>query len=650
MEKIISSVRQQIELTSTNELEEKIELLNSISNRLKGIDLLFLKTDISKLVKVMSEVQDLDIIYGYLLTYYDFPLEKVKNYSEVLIKFFENNELSYQDKKAYITFLLIIKHTKRLDDISIDTIITLVKLEMKIITKSGEEGKKIIEVLHLLAEDKNFLDYFDTMRDGYCREKPNIDGSLLKEFCLFLKVHYHHLDAKTLHGKEENKVYNYIISLSFSGRYLIKDINKKKQKLRRELQKIQEENKEKEKKISILQGKFSHLFSKEMITKSDVLELRNMIEDDSLFHQLLIQILEHNQQQFELFKGEEHSSIRMKLIFQKYHYDYLQFSEKDQQALALLSSINLIALLEKLSQNQIRLPYDHLAKVCMTSNLGMIDRVTPLIERGYLNSLSLNREIELLCCEDYQERFFANISTLLEHSMDVKQVLESGFSLGSINPDELLSTLHLLDLYQIQYQHQELHHFDFLEDSSCLSIIDGFIEEGFSSLIQEHPEYLRKNNSVVPKRIHIQQLIDEEVMKKERLDSQLLYEHQYFLKDSQLDSFCCSHTLEYSNSYLVEQLEENIRTTISDFVLHHEMVQLLDQNFMQDGNYLFGDVIISRMKFLRNFEVLYQNDKFSIEEIVFNCLIFNSLLTDEELLLIRKSINNLENQLTFVKK
>lgn len=652
MEEVIKLVEKQLKFASTSELEEKCSLLNYVFHQLDGIEASDLGCHLSKFAKAIQKVDYIDIIHGCLLAYYDFSMDEVREYTEILVDFLRNDQLTFGDKRTYVLFLTASKHPELLKEgVSTDVIQIFFQLKEELVSSQlGPRKEEIIHVLDILSNQKDFSDHFDTIITSYYEEKPNIDEELLKQFIIYMKVHNQDLDSTQLLKDQTYSDYNYIITLLYAGHYLRKKVIEKFHETEKKISAIHNENKKKERRLKILKEKFSNLFSKQWICKENVQELREIIEDDSIFYQLLIQILEHNNEHFCHLKGEKHSFSRMALLFKKYHYDYSSFSTEIQSSLSLIDTNKLIAILDELEQNRIILTYENLARVCVSSNLEMINYVIPFLERGIVTVSFINQFIDILCDSKYQTRFSSNIQILMDHSIDIKKVLESGLSLGNIDCKELLTNFQLLDSYGICYRNKELHNFDFLEDCSCFSIIDGFIEEGLFSMIQNHPEYLRKDNQVVPKRIHINQLIDEEIVKGERLDNQLLYENKYFLRDSQLDSFCCSHTLEYSNPFLQEQLEKEKKNKISLEVLHHEMVKLLDQFYLDGENYLFGDTIISRIKFLRGFEVIYQNDDFSMEERVFNSLIYHSLLTDEEANFIQKSIKNMKNELTFVKK
>ena len=205
--------------------------------------------------------------------------------------------------------------------------------------------------------------------------------------------------------------------------------------------------------------------------------------------------------------------------------------------------------------------------------------------------------------------------------------------------------------YNRRIDKKGIHSYKFLIDIEIFDIIDLFIEEGLSDIIRNHPEYLNPTLRNVPKRIHINHLISSPVRNEEKtkLLSNILYEKYYFLSDEELDSFLCNHTEEYVNEEITGILKNKKRNKIDKKIMEKIEIQQLDNHFLNGENYLFGTTTISRIKFLINYSILQKYTKFSIKDLIYNALIYNSYLLHEELLIIKREVESIYGEKILVK-
>ena len=93
------------------------------------------------------------------------------------------------------------------------------------------------------------------------------------------------------------------------------------------------------------------------------------------------------------------------------------------------------------------------------------------------------------------------------------------------------------------------------------------------------------------------------------------------------------------NRYMDKDMYMELKSNKSFDISVYDVLAL--QDFVaSDDSFKFGDIIISKLKFLRNYSIL--KDKFSsdYEKVIFNSLIYGSILDDDELDIISNQLND----------
>lgn len=667
MEELINKLKEKVKIIPVDSLEKQYKTVDDIYNTacmINDVFFLLLADDSVDVDEALNKLSMTDIINGYLLAYYDYSIEEVEEKSALLLELVKKENLNKDDViYNYINLNIIVndeekkrRYKKNFPILTEDFIDEKEKeLEQereKLVQQLGDSSEKFINLLNELSSVKKFHNMYKNMCYCYSEDGFNFDKKVLKDF---LQTTYDFALTNSLSiarrlAVKHRETHN-ILSLIIAVGDLKKELPVKKSSLRKKLAYCKKQNETNLSNVNMVENKLTNLFNKEIISVYDISKLKPIINDDELLNMLLVEVLKHNNKSITDAKNNEFGfSKKMEMLFRKYNYDYNKFSSLFKERLKTISEDNLCKILNLLSANSISLTINNLEMVISDGSYDIVKRVKALFNKRIIDSNYINEHIGILCNDECQKKFLTNINLLLDNDIDVIGVLNSNIDMGSCSTKEITNNLKLLNLYGIEYKDKKINKYEFLLNSRCFDVIDGFIEEGYDVVVKNHPEYIRTDYLQACKRVHISNLINDDCIKGERFKKNVLYEKDYFLSDSLLDENMCSHTENYENKIINKIISSNKLNLISEDVLFDSVVKKLDSSYLSDNNYLFGDTIISRIKFLRCYELFFRNKSGNLTDIVYNCLIYNSYLTDKELIMLREIAQNITKELTFVKK
>ena len=110
----------------------------------------------------------------------------------------------------------------------------------------------------------------------------------------------------------------------------------------------------------------------------------------------------------------------------------------------------------------------------------------------------------------------------------------------------------------------------------------------------------------------------------------------------------------YLNPVCVKTLEHQPRTIISEDTKNNKLIETLDEFYKRDElTYEINDIVISRNRVLRNFEVLKEIENISPTDLLYQAILYKMIenIEDEKLIEIYNSIKllNLENNKIYKK-
>ena len=124
---------------------------------------------------------------------------------------------------------------------------------------------------------------------------------------------------------------------------------------------------------------------------------------------------------------------------------------------------------------------------------------------------------------------------------------------------------------------------------------------------------------------------------KHSLNDNIITGYNFPIKNKDLDNYIMNATNYYLDKDIINLFDNN-------YFEYSSIIELLDNNYLFNDNYLFDDIIISRNKVIKNISSInnkidINND--NIKKVLFNAIIYNSILDIEQIDTIKSEINNL---------
>ena len=170
---------------------------------------------------------------------------------------------------------------------------------------------------------------------------------------------------------------------------------------------------------------------------------------------------------------------------------------------------------------------------------------------------------------------------------------------------------------------------------SLFKLIDFFLENGLDFSNINFDNINRETNIYcLIKRLYLASSCNLPIFKNNMIDLTLLA----YIEDKDLSEYIPSETEYFIPKDILELLQNNNSMTINEDI---GSIDVIKQMFTpKDGIIYFSDnLMISRNKLLRNLSViLSKKDKYSIDNLIFFALIYDSFLSNDEINLIRNQI------------
>ncbi len=243
------------------------------------------------------------------------------------------------------------------------------------------------------------------------------------------------------------------------------------------------------------------------------------------------------------------------------------------------------------------------------STIPRMRRVASYVKRKILPVSFLLQNLEFFDVSSPLSTEFEKVLSELESiSIAPRDVAKKNASLFLQDATMFAERLSLYQKYQVQFTENKENCYDYLEEDRFIDLLDACIEVGIGPSVKQNPSFLSRDREHLPK------------------VARLLQEMGFsFFDDSSFSNFPFDVlSKEKVESYYSEDdfvvgedsiLSTERRTTISSRILNHPVVSMMDSNYLvEDGVYSIGDVLVSRNRFLRNFEVLSLHVELSQEE------------------------------------
>ena len=480
--------------------------------------------------------------------------------------------------------------------------------------------KKVAEVVDFALLFYSAYNYFDILNFDYKGINIPKRVDFLRNFSL-VNAFDKYVDDRM------ERVFFSIINLDALNFYLFEQADK----CRKEIRSLRKENTKLITKAQKLR-ELSKKKDKEIISIKD---LKDVLDDSKESFRILNSLAKSNSNL--VLKMEESFGKKEQVIYilYNYHYNYDEIADDLEKDIDSIDIDILKENLNRLSKIGIVISNKNLVYIIKSNLLINEERIKPFISKNYINNSIINKNIRILVQDEDFLNYSNNIKLLEKFNINVLDLVGSYYEFLLINNDFLENLFNLAELYKLKLDSNNIL---LLIDTLNFDNIDLFVEEGYSEFIVNNLNLLSKGD-IIPKRLHINNLVNSELVESSYIDEDILNEGDFFISDRQLDDACSSKTYLFQNEEIKKYLDNSIRITVSDELLNSDIVLKLDSKYRNGNVYDFGGVIISRNKVLRNLEALSKSS-YSIFDKVLNSVIYNSLLGIDDLKTVKSEIKN----------
>ena len=353
-------------------------------------------------------------------------------------------------------------------------------------------------------------------------------------------------------------------------------------------------------------------------------KIRSLLIPDEESIRILLQIYNHNvgldtalTRQYQIAKND--SLVKLYNLFENYNYSIYLLSLSEQQ---ILQNNNFEVLDEKLKiLNQLKYKQDNKLYYILT----LITEEKLLEVKKYVNiGLDFNFVLEhfnILIDDNEFDNFISNIHLIMLYIPLLKfKVLDCLLYDNKV----LKNLLKLSNQYDINLATNEQ---QILINYKLLDMIDQMIELN----INDYNKYIYYllSNPKLPLKIKLYQNIG--LLTNSQLDMDIIT-NSNLIKNEYIELYLDNYVDYIKDNDSYQYLENSEKY---EYNIDNAIVKQLDRFKINDKQYYFNGVYISRNKVIRNISVFNDIN----EEQLLNCIIYNSILTEEEYINICKCLN-----------
>lgn len=417
---------------------------------------------------------------------------------------------------------------------------------------------------------------------------------------------------------------------------------------------ISELNKEKCEKIN-KNNKLIKLYNKIKLDlqSNKIIEYNDYFDDveNDIKYELQRVILKHNEP-FYINISNQIARLNNNLdtIFNINGYDINLVSKENQIRLMNNGNIenikNVLPLL-KVKPFLINEQSNFFTEILLCTNEKILNNIKDLYEKGIIDMNFIYYNLSILLSSSYKsltnincsyEIFINNLNLLKSKHFNLKNIRKSNPKLFLINENLLKQRLLSFNQYDIKFENQENINYEYITNDKIFSIIDQFIELGLHNYVKDNIETMVKNSDEIIKRIYISSIINLNIWNENnKLNNSIMTGYNYPIKNEDLDNYIVNTTSNYIDNSLIKYFN-------NEEFNYTNLINTIDNNFLNGKNYLFDDIIISRNKVIRNISSISSNieiNENNIKNILITCIIYNSILDNDQIETIKNEIDNL---------
>lgn len=415
-------------------------------------------------------------------------------------------------------------------------------------------------------------------------------------------------------------------------------------------QRAKENNSNKRKKEKLITQLKSFDLSKPIVLSRIFVE---SITDERIKYFILKIILKHNlefhlETEKELEKEKEISVLEK--LFKKSCFSFNDLSEEQKKNLLFYGNIsNIEKILNLFTESNIHFNDNFpIYDILLLSKPIFVSTILKLISANYITEAFVINTPEIFVNEISEElidkanikegkydRLVDNINILDDNKFDTLNISKKEKSILLMDSEELRKSINLVKLYGLDYS--KGNNYDLIKNKKLIIIADKYIELGLRSYLKKHPNIVSNKSNTRLNRIELCRLLGIPVLVDGKLNSKITDQEFRYGKNVIADIDILEYVPNSTNRYLNEDCYKLLLQN-DDYTNYESEIELLEPYKVSESEYNIDGIIISRNKVLRNYNCLIKNEELSKEDIIFNSVIFNSTLDDDQIETIVKLI------------
>lgn len=381
-----------------------------------------------------------------------------------------------------------------------------------------------------------------------------------------------------------------------------------------------------------------------------------LVENEKLKYFIIVRILKHNlqfqKQTIVEIEKEKELSILEKL-FKKSQFSFNSLSEEQRKNLINFGNVeNIEKILILFTDSDISFGENFpIYDILLLGKPSSISDILKMINANIISysfadrnpSIFIEKIDELLkdktiIKEAKNSTLIDNINQLKGSKINISSLSKRGDEILLMNTDELVSSISLLQQYSLDYESSN--NYELIKNKKLIAIADRFIELGLADYIITHPYLIAQRSFTRLKRMELCRMFDIPLLIDGKINSRITSNEfkigKNVLNDDDLDLYLTNSVSRYQDDLCYKIISE-----CNDYSCDLKEINAIEKYRVSELEYSFNGIIISANKVLRNYTIL-SNSKLDLpdEKILFNSIIYGSMLDDEKL----DTISNLLNE------
>ncbi len=282
--------------------------------------------------------------------------------------------------------------------------------------------------------------------------------------------------------------------------------------------------------------------------------------------------------------------------------------------------LNIIKFVKELNYELIDLYSDNGLYILINTSMDNVSFIDKLYNLNIISLKFIKANPDIFFDEDLLEKYQGRYN-LLSQNYDLISNFEGVCSVDDLllyDSSVILSNINMLNHYDLDFNK------NLIVDINNFNYVDYLIELGCYDILKNNILVINEKIELVLKRIYISKLMHINFSHNMEFCDFILTGKNFYVADSKLDDFIINNVNDYLDKDMCLILNDNDRNLFYD-------VDKFDDFLVDDMTYRFGDILVSKNKFLRNCNCLLENNYSLNDDVIFNSLIYGSVFNYEEL-------------------